>query len=304
MIARALATAALLLAACGRSNESILRELERDDPRLDAVLERGGAAVPARGDLRATTLPMRGRIPTVDGSVNGVGMPLVLDTGTSHVSLAGPAARDARVHVPRREATSVLAPGHDVPHRLAVFETLDVGGMSCGPGVATVADREASHWRGAIVGCSVLSRFRVTFDFRRDEVRLAPHGGPGYAHTLFTQVEVNGKPYWMLVDSGASRVVLEPWMAVDLGLITQEEAVGLATKAERETGVRRARVRLETVKVSGREFPDVPGWVLATIAGGSETHGTPVGGLLGLKAFGPLAWTLDFGAKRLTVEGG
>jgi predicted aspartyl protease len=292
----------LLLAACARSNAALLEELEGapGDPRLDAVLDRPDQPVPALGEVRAVTLPMRGRLPTVEGRLNGVEIPMLLDTGTNYVSLSGAAARAARVHVPDRPAVEVIAPGYDLPHRLAVFETLELGGLAFGPGAATVPLREGRP--GAIVGCSVLSRFAVTFDYRKDEVRLVPHGKPGYTNGLVTPVEVNGRSYWMLVDSGAARVVLEPWAALELGLVTPEEAAHHGTKAGEEREARRTKLRLKHVRVSGREFRDVDGLVAQTFGEERSESGLRCGGLLGLKPFGRLAWTLDYGAKRLTVE--
>jgi len=296
--------AILLLGACARSNEDLLRDLERpEDPRTNAVLSQD--AVPIAGEARATTLPMRGRLPTVDGTVNGVEMPLVIDTGSSHVRLAGPAARDARVVVPRRDAVRMLSPGRDVPHRLAVFESLGLGKLRFGPGVATIALREGADRRGGIVGCSVLSHFRVTFDFQNDELRLEPHGRPGYTEPLWTKVAVNGRTYWLMIDSGATRVMLEPWAARELDLISEERAARhLAGKASDETVALYTRVRLETVEVAGRRFREVAGGVVYTFGDEPSREGIRPGGLLGLKIFGRLAWTLDFGAKRLTVQGG
>ncbi|NUN52619.1 MAG: membrane protein insertase YidC [Planctomycetaceae bacterium] len=91
-------------------------------------------------------------------------------------------------------------------------------------------DQAPHRWMGlgtdsfAVVGCSVLSHFAVTFDFRKREVRLRPTGKPGYTENLMTTVRVNGKPLWLMVDSGATKVFLEPWAALDLDLITEARA--------------------------------------------------------------------------------
>jgi hypothetical protein len=147
-VTRAAACVLLLAAACARSNESLLRDLEADGrahPRPDLERVAGGTdpvAVAPAAPPAATLAWLRGRLPTVAGSVNGVAMPLVLDTGTSAVTLSGPAARAAGVYVPAREPVAVTSPGYDTPHRLAVFERLGLGDLHFGAGVATVAMHE------------------------------------------------------------------------------------------------------------------------------------------------------------------
>jgi hypothetical protein len=301
------------LAACAYSNEGILAGLEakaRQEPApfLDRSIDRGGAA-PILGALRATTLPMvDGKVPAVLGRLNGIEMVFALDTGTSAAVLTAEAARDAGLYLPPREPESVAGPGYVAADRLGAYATLELGPNRFGPGVATVAVNERpGRWMRlgtesyAIVGCAVLSHFRVTFDFAREEVRLVPTGRDGHAEPLFTRVEIHGKPYMLLIDSGATAVFLEPWVALELDLISPERARRHETKAGRLSDALFTRFTLDTVGVPGRSFRDVEAAAVDTF-GGMQGRGFRPGGLLGLAGFGKLVWTLDYGTRTLHVD--
>jgi len=299
-----------VLAACAYSNHAILAGLEAREPvpTLDVAIERGGAA-PAAGLLREATLPMvKGKVPAVKGRINGVEMPLVLDTGTSAVTVTAEAARDARLYLPRRHPVTSVSPGYVATIRECAFESLELGPNRFGAGVATVPlDERPGRWmdlgteRYAIVGCSVLSHFAVTFDFARKEVRLRPTGRPAYANTLFTSIGVNGKPFLLMVDSGATAVFLEPWAALELGLISPERAKRHEAKAAHGSGALFSRFTLDSVAVPGHVFRDVEGAAVNTF-GGETQEGLRPAGLLGLKGFGDLVWTLDYGTRKLRLE--
>ncbi len=300
----------LLVAGCAYSNDAILLDLEAREavPALDVAIERGGAT-PTAGLLREATLPMvEGKVPAVRGRINGVEMPLVLDTGTSAVTVTAEAARDARLYLPRRGPVAATSPGYVSVSRECAFESLELGPNRFGAGVATVPLNERpGRWMDlgtesyAIVGCSVLSHFAVTFDFARKEVRLRPTGRPAYANTLFTSIGVNGKPLMLMVDSGATAVFLEPWAALELGLVSPERAKRHETKAGDASGALFSRFTLDSVAVPGRVFRDVDGAAVSTF-GGETQDGLRPAGLLGLKGFGDLVWTLDYGTKRLRLE--
>jgi hypothetical protein len=153
----------------------------------------------------------------------------------------------------------------------------------------------------AIVGCSVLSHFAVTFDFAKREVRLRPTGMPGYTSTLATTVHVNGKPFWLMVDTGATKVFLEPWAALELDLITKERAKRHETKAGSLSDALFTPFTLDTVAVPGRAFRDVDGAVVSTFGGVPDAN-VRLAGLLGLTGFGDLVWTLDYGTKTLRLH--
>jgi Aspartyl protease len=305
--------ALLVLAGCAYSNAGILEELEArarsaPSPALDRVIEREelpALALPAR----AIALPMlKAKVPAVMGRINGVEMPLVLDTGTSAVVLPAEAARDAGLYLPPGEPAAVVGPGHTGTNRLGAFATIEIGGNRLGAGVALVPlDDRPGRWmdlgteRYAIVGCTVLSHFRVTFDFRKGEVRLAPTGLPGSASPLFTEVLVNGKPLLLLVDSGATTVFLEPWAARDLDLISEERAKRHEKRATSLSGALFTHFTLDRVEVAGQAFRDVEAAAVDTF-GPWPSKGFRPGGLLGLKGLGDLVWTLDYGTRTLRIE--
>jgi len=304
----------LLIAACVHSNAATLRELEdrsraRPRPELDQVVDRAGP-VPFVGRGYAATLPMVPcRVPAVRGRINDVEMPFILDTGASHVALSGPAARATDLYVPERDPVQMLSPGYAMPHRICVFESLKLGPSLLAPGTATVSVGETAgrSWAGlntptfAIVGGTVLSHFRITFDFRRRQVRLAPHGRQAPPLALWVPVKINGRRYHMLVDSGATRPILEPWVAVELGLLSADEARRHQVKAPAESDTRYSRFTLDSITIAGRTFRDVRGASVLTF-GDQPIHGKKAGGLLGLVGFGRLVWTIDYGLRELEIE--
>lgn len=292
----------LLAAACARSNESLVAELERrarahPDTAADALLDEDRRSVRLETPAREFELALLdARLPAVLGRINGIPMKLILDTGASLVSLSGPAAERTGLYLPPRPEARALSPGFDARYRLGVFHRLRLGPALFLRGIASVPLRESVGGTYAIVGCSVLAHYRITFDFRRRRVRFTPareHGEPFFAAVL-----IGKRKYWLLVDSGATRVLLEPWAALELGLIDRTEAARHDAKSESFRSGRSTRIRLPEVTVAGKTFRDVPGGVVHTFPTG---EGRPAG-LLGLQAFGELAWTLDFTAKTIRLE--
>ncbi len=223
-------------------------------------------------------------------------MKLILDTGASLVSLSGPAAERTGLYLPPRPEARALSPGFDARYRLGVFDRLRLGPALFLRGIASVPLRESVGGTYAIVGCSVLARYRITFDFKRRRVRFEP--AQRHGEIFSAAVGIGGRKYRLLVDSGATRVFLEPWAALELGLIDETEAARHDKKTESFRSGRITRIRLEDVTVAGRRFRDVPGGVVHTFGKGP---GRPAG-LLGFWAFGELAWTLDFLAKTIRVK--
>jgi predicted aspartyl protease len=306
----------LLIAACVQPNAVTLRELEdrsRAAPRpdLEAVVDHAGP-VPIVGRGYPTTLPMvECRVPAAKGRINDVEMPFILDTGASHVALSGPAARAAALYVPERDPVQMVSPGYAMSHRICVFESLKLGPTLLAPGTATVSMGETAgrSWAGldtpayAIVGGTVLSHFRITFDFARRQVRLVPHGRPASALALWIPVAINGRRYHMLVDSGATRPILEPWAAVELGLLSEDQARRHQVKAPEESESRYSRFTLDSLTVAGRTFRHVSAAAVRTF-GDQPIDGKKAGGLLGLVGFGRLVWTIDYGTRELEIEDG
>lgn len=303
----------LLLPGCAYRNAGLLDRMEEDarrkpSPALDRVIAYD--EVPAlRGPGNEARLPMlRAKVPAVMGRINGVEMTLVLDTGTTAVVLPAEAARDAGLYLPRGEPAAVIGPGHTGTNRVGAFATLEIGGNRLEAGVALVpVDDRPGRWmelgtdRYAIVGCTVLSCFRVTFDFARREVRLVPTGRAASATPLFTEVLVNGRPLHLLVDSGATTVFLEPWAARELDLISDDRAKRHERRATTLEGALFTGLTLDRVEVSGRAFLDVDAAAVDTF-GPWPAEGFRPGGLLGLKGLGDLVWTLDYGTRTLRID--
>jgi len=313
---RAAFALALALASCVADNRALLAELEASAraaprPELDAVTGDVAKAVDGIGRPHPATLRMLpGELPAVSGLVNGRPLPLLLDTGATLVTLSAHGAQEVGLYLPPGAAARVAAPGNRTRHRIGAFETLELGGLRFGPGAATIPESAAYRFRPAgggsraygIVGLTVLGRFRLRFDFARREVRLDPSPGVGAAGSLWVPVEVSGRRYWLLVDSGAERVVLEPWVALELGLIEAREAKELSQPGEGFGRARRNGVRLPGLRVASRDFGPCRVWIVHTFGEDYPKGDFRPGGLLGLAGFGKLVWTVDFAARRLRVE--
>ncbi|MGQ0612602.1 MAG: aspartyl protease family protein [Planctomycetaceae bacterium] len=301
----------LLLAACAAAhrNDRLIAELEERaeaDPRpeLARVSARWREPVRWASPISGATLPMLdGWFAAVRGSVEGRPMDLLLDTGTSCLHLSGPAARRVPLHLPAGKPLSLHAAGYEALARAGAVESVELGPLRFGPAPALLEVNETllrAEPEYALVGCSILSHFRATFDYAGREVRLVPHGGPGSCDPLFAKAIIDGRPFRLMVDTGAKGVFLEPWAALELGLIDATEAERRKEGAGSRADVRFPAVILDRIAVAGREFRDVRARVVRVHQG--EGPDGPAG-LLGLSEFGPLSWTLDYDARRLTVEG-
>ena len=291
----------LLLAACVQSNEGYLATLEERavrEPDLvaDRIIEEQVQVVRAVGPRRTIEMALLDdRTPTVTGRVNGVEMPLILDSGASLVSLSGLAATATGLYLPPGKESRAISPGFDAVYRVGVFHSIMLDGQRFGRGIAVVPLRDRVGGRYGIVGCSVLGQYRVTFDFRRKMVRLEPTGQAD--PPLFVEVKIHGRPYRLLVDSGATRLFVEPRVARELDLITDREVAAHRKKSDTFRSGRVTAIRLETVEVAGRTFTDISAGVVHTFTEGQAD------GLLGLVGFGKLAWTLDFKARIVRIRG-
>ena len=113
-----------------------------------------------------------GKVPIVTGRINGVSMPFIIDTGTTHIVISGAAAKACGLFVPELPAVDLLTPGYEAQFRLGAPETVELNGFTFTGGIALVAERESGlaerlGVEGALfatVGTAVLSNFNVTFD--------------------------------------------------------------------------------------------------------------------------------------------
>jgi len=304
-----------LLWACTRSNRNLLTDLEASAKRApradaDALLQRRDWPLAFLGGPNSTRLPLRkSGLPVVRGSVNGVELMLVLDTGASVVALSGAAARKTRLYLPPGKEVEAISPGYNPGYRRAVCDSIRLGALRFGRGVVGVPSREATGrapgglttrtW--GILGCPALGRFVVRFDFRRHEVSLRRHGGPAGA-PLFTEARVNGTRLWMLVDSGAGRTYLEPWAASRLGLLSERDRPRHTTKSAAFGRGHTTAIRLDRLGVAGQHFTDVRAAVVNTFGDIVLPDGHKPAGLLGLAGLGERVWTIDFRRRRLHVE--
>ncbi len=305
----------LLVAACARSNRSVLDDLEEQAtlaPRADAdrLLESESWALAIGAGARTVTLPLEdASLPVVRGRVNGVEVPLVLDTGASLVMLSGGAAGGAGIYLPAGEPIEAISPGYNPNYRRGVIDSLEFDGLRFGPGVVGVPAKEASGRAPGglstkvygIAGCPVLGHFVVTFDFKANEVRLAPHRRRASA-PLFVQAEVNGGTYWFLVDSGASRIYLEPWAALELGLISESKARRYRNKSSTFGRGKVTKVEIDARRVAGEDFREVEAGVVSTFGTIRHSAGWRPAGLLGLAGLGERVWVVDFAAQTLSIE--
>ena len=106
----------------------------------------------------------------------------------------------------------------------------------------------------------------------------------------------------LMVDSGATAVFLEPWAALELDLISTERAKRHETRARAAADALHSRFTLDRVAVAGRAFRDVDAAAVNTFGTLASGQGFRPGGLLGLKGFGDLVWTLDYGTRTLRLE--
>jgi len=316
-VIRVAAALAILLAACSSTdNRPILDELQRaatasPHPELDACVRSPGPFRPIEGRARGATLAMGAcKIPVVTGSINGVEMPFLLDTGTTHVVLSAAGARESRLYLPPGLTVELVAPGYRTRYRVGAPSTLTLGESTLAGGVVAVPEqrsnmarrlgvRKAGH---ATIGSSVLSNFRVTLDFGTREVRLDPHGGEPFAGVLWTEVEVNGTRCLMLVDSGANGLFLEPAFARTLGLIDADEEQRHTVKATTAGDARFTAVDVERLVVGPHEFTGLRAHVVRVAEEGNAPGRLPRGGLLGLPGLGRHRWIVDYGKRRLILD--
>jgi len=316
-VIRAVAAWALLLAACASTdNRELLDELQQaalaaPDAELDACVASPGPYRLVGEAPQPVTLSMvAGKVPVVEGAINGVTMPFLLDTGTTHIVLSATAARDSNLYLPPGLTVDLIAPGYRSRYRVGAPKSLALAGSSLAGGVVAVPERRSDLARRlgvrganhATVGSAVLSNFRVTFDFGKREVKLDPHGQQPFAGVLWVAVEVNGERCLMLVDSGANGVFLEPAFARKLGLIDEDEQERHAVKADHAGGARMTPVRIDRLRCGSHTFENLKANVVLVGDEGEPPGALPRGGLLGLAGLGPHRWTVDYGERRLILN--
>ena len=112
---------------------------------------------------------------------------------------------------------------------------------------------------------------------------------------------MNGRSYWLLVDTGARGVFLEPWAALELGLVGAERAKALEEKSDSPTYAPIEWTELDSLVVDRELFVKVSAGVVTTFDDAPAADGLRPAGLLGLIALGRHVWTIDFAERRLSV---
>jgi len=317
-VTRALAALAIVLAACSSTdNRPLLDELQREatatpNAALDACVKSPGPYRLAAGSPRSTTLPMAaGKVPIIEGSINGVAMPFLIDTGTTHVVLSAAGAQASGLYLPQGLTVQLVAPGYRTRYRVGAPAQLAIGDHVLKGGVTAVPETRSDVPRrlgvksasNATIGGSVLSNFRVTLDFKTREVVLEPHGREPFAGVLWTEVKVNGRRCLMLVDTGANGIFLEPGFARSLGLIDEDEVQSHATKADAPAKARLTSVRIDSLTFDRQVFKDLRATVVRVAEDEGDSVGAlPRGGLLGLAGLGRHRWIIDYGERRLILD--
>lgn len=311
--------APLLVAACidVRSDEGSIHEMQADAvrnprPELDAVARRIKEPLRLPGERAAFVLPMESdRLPSVRARLNGIDARFLVDTGASHVTLSAPLARKAHAYVPLSKPASAVAPGHRTRIYPAAARGLEIGPLRV-PVLQAVVREEQVYTESlfssralydGVLGAALLSLYRVVFDFKRREIHFVPHDAPGRTDVLFVPVSINGRGYHLLVDSGAAGLYIEPWVAVDLGLLDADEAKQLRKDADSLKNVRMTRVKVERLEVDRRRFEDIGATVIRTFGTIRTKTGRKPAGLLGIAGFGELVWTVAYDRMALKVEG-
>jgi hypothetical protein len=117
---------------------------------------------------------------------------------------------------------------------------------------------------------------------------------------IFTRVRVNqSEPLWFVVDSGASRILIDRRRAQSLGLRPEG--------ASSVQGAGAGRVPVEMVRgvslsLPGLTLSDHDIWSI-DLAGVTSTLGRDVDGILGYDFFARLVITVDYTARSLTIVG-
>jgi len=300
----------LCLTACAApDNTALIEELEaaasaKPRPELRARTLNPSAYRPI-GPLRGATLLMiEGKVPIVLARINGVQMPCILDTGTTHIVMSGAAARACNLYLPAAPSMELLTPGYSARFRMGAPESVEFAGNRFSGGVALVAERGSDIARrlgikGAVhatIGTAILSNFLVTFDFKARKIELVPSSAEPFAGVMWTEVRINGITKFMLIDSGANGIFLEPAFAFELGLISARQQKRLDTKGATYLQAHFGAVELDTVAFGPLVFTNVFAHVV------KMTDDESRGGLLGIAGLGKHRWTLDYARRRLLLS--
>jgi predicted aspartyl protease len=242
----------------------------------------------------------------------GAGISLITPRLAEELGIAASGAREGRGAVGRG------------PVAMARVEALAVGAAhGGGMTVGIAADLErigaaVGHRIEGDIGYDFLKAFRLTIDYRRRVVRLAPGGpqsgfavtGPGSsAHAevpfrlaapakplVLVPAFVNGRgPHTFVLDTGASATVLSPELAAALRIETAaaEPMTGNGGMLQATLG------RASSLTVGEAALQDVAVMVSDSLADLGGVVGTPLDGILGYNFLRHFRVTLDYPVSTL-----
>ena len=254
--------------------------------------------------------------------VNGRGpYEFILDTGAG-TSLLTPRLAD-RLGIAASVAREGRGAAGRVPVAMARVESLAIGEARGGRyrGLTADVDRigaAVGHPIEGDIGYDFLKAFRLTLDYRRRVVRLAPGGSPsgfevaGPASAAHAEVPfrlaapakplvlvpafVNGRgPHTFVLDTGASATVLSPGLAaaLEIDTVAAEPMTGAGGMLQATLG------RVSSLTVGGAALEDVAVMVAGFLSDLGSVVGTPLDGILGYNFLRHFRVTLDYPVSTL-----
>lgn len=258
----------------------------------------------------------------VPTQVNGRGpYQFILDTGAG-MSLLAPRLADELGVVAGGSREGRGAAGA-VQVSLARVDSLAIGEARGGPqpvGITAEVDRigtAVGHRIDGDIGYDFLKAFRLTLDYQRRVVRLAPGGRGGFevagggsvSHAevpfrlagpvkplVLVPAFVNGRgPHTFVLDTGASATVLSPELAAALRLetVAAEPMTGGGGMLQATLG------RVALLTVGSAALQDVAVMVADFLGELGRVVGTPLDGILGYNFLRHFRITLDYPAATL-----
>lgn len=248
----------------------------------------GGCALqPTCTTQPATTLDVRfptGALPVADASLNGVSVPMVIDTGASASFVTPQAVHRVGLAVSKKADIPGYGAGGPTRSRTAEIKDFRLGphlhGRISMP-VTGLADRATARevYLGGAIGNNVLGQFDLDIDLAQSRITLAPPNACGKPdikastqktspHRIHYRRAVTGSPefpvtvdgirFEAILDTGSTRTVMPRSLFEKSGLAAH--AVGpIAKIGTLSAGAKRVIMsfyRLHRAQIAGIDWPD------------------------------------------------
>jgi hypothetical protein len=274
--------------------------------------------VPAGGTR--VEFPIGTSSPVLRVSINGHDSYLILDTGAEETLVDSGLAASIGIQSTGTD-TAFSAGGIRRPNQFGVADSIVIGGAVVRHPVVTMmnvhglfADAQG-HQVDGLLGLSLLMQFRVTIDYARHTVTLAPRGGRRAA-----EAGTSVLPLWLVTDH--KPVIPAVALGRDTTLVILDTGLGgtlfapgptllrtLHVTLGPETGssvgiggaVREAPFAFDVLAVGPIAFTSLPAVAGVFPATGEDIGGVRLGGLLAGFFFTGRSITLDFDAMKLVV---